>query len=204
MSAGNLTRIHLCSTLMDMCETQRLSRITVSALVKEAGVARGTFYNNFLDMNDLVNFIPMHYLASGDIPMYDPMNVRRAYEFAQQHKGFFCQLPDHMGQNNFRSTFNAWTQQIAYACFIDDGMSKDEREYRRMCIDLYCAGNLELFLNWCSSHMRWPLEVMMKAMIDMAPGFMREGTSVTPKTLEDAGELLFGRGACSESEADRG
>ncbi|MCI8450585.1 MAG: TetR family transcriptional regulator, partial [Eggerthellaceae bacterium] len=38
-----------CDTLLRLCETQPLNRITVTALIKETHTARQTFYNNFRD-----------------------------------------------------------------------------------------------------------------------------------------------------------
>lgn len=55
-----------CEALLRMCETQRLGKITVTSLIKETGTARQTFYNNFRDINDLVSFIPIHYLTQAE------------------------------------------------------------------------------------------------------------------------------------------
>ncbi|MBS5502088.1 MAG: hypothetical protein KHX01_03930, partial [Eggerthella sp.] len=115
-----------CDTLLRLCETQPLNRITVTALIKETHTARQTFYNNFRDMNDLVSYIPISHLVQSGLPINTVENIRHAFAFAQHHKGFFRQLPDHAGQNNFRDTILEWLQQASYEQHLSPSLSPDE------------------------------------------------------------------------------
>ena len=47
----------LASTLKEMVEMKSLSKITINDLTQACGVSRQTFYNNFKDIYDLVEWI---------------------------------------------------------------------------------------------------------------------------------------------------
>ena len=47
----------LASTLKEMMEEKSLSKITINDLTQSCGVSRQTFYNNFIDIYDLVEWI---------------------------------------------------------------------------------------------------------------------------------------------------
>ena len=168
---------HLSETFMEMCEEQNLSKISVVALTRRANVARTTFYNNFSDINELINYIPISYFTNSSLVLFSPELTRQAFEYACAHKGFFCQLPRHFGQNNFRETFTAWLQEAGYRLFLGGGLSERERAIRQLRIDLQCAGTVELFLNWCLSGMKVPTDVLVEALLRSTPDFMCEGAT---------------------------
>ena len=47
----------LASTLKELMEEKSLSKITINDLTQSCGVSRQTFYNNFIDIYDLVEWI---------------------------------------------------------------------------------------------------------------------------------------------------
>ena len=50
----------LANGLLDLCHKKDLSQITVKDLLETTGVSRQTFYNHFLDKNDLIQYIYNH------------------------------------------------------------------------------------------------------------------------------------------------
>ena len=44
----------LANGLLDLCHKKDLSQVTVKDLLETTGVSRQTFYNHFLDKNDLI------------------------------------------------------------------------------------------------------------------------------------------------------
>lgn len=53
MVRGDYTKQRFVDTFLRMCDTQKLSDITVTSLIAEAHTARQTFYNHFEDINGL-------------------------------------------------------------------------------------------------------------------------------------------------------
>lgn len=57
--AVNIKNI-LAEGLIKLCETQSLERISVKEILNETGVSRQSFYNHFLDKNDLIQYVYTH------------------------------------------------------------------------------------------------------------------------------------------------
>lgn len=179
MASGDLTKRLYCETLLRMCETRKLSTITTSAIIAEAKTARQTFYNYFSDINDLISYIPINFMDTYERPYYFAETVREAYRYAQQYKGFFCQLPFLKGQNNFRDTFIAHFRELLHAEFLTKDLSERERIYRYIAIEQVIVGTTDTFLEWCKHDMSWPLEILVRVHFEAAPPFMRETQRAT-------------------------
>lgn len=146
MVRGDYTKQRFVDTFLRMCDTQKLSDITVSSLIAEACTARQTFYNHFEDINDLVCYIPINFMEEFWRPAYYVETVREAYYYAYEHKGFFCQLPQHAGQNNFRDTFIEHYREILHRTFVTDDLSLEEQIYRSVAIEQLVIGVVDTFL----------------------------------------------------------
>ena len=110
------TKKMYCEALLELCNSKQLAKITVGDLARETGTVRQTFYNNFRDINDLISYIPINYLKTTQADVLTTENACRAYEYALEHRAFFEQLPTHSGQNNFRETSIAITNQFLDWC----------------------------------------------------------------------------------------
>ena len=174
MSKRELMRKHYCETLLQMCEDQPLSTITVTALIKRADTAKQTFYNNFRDLNDLINYIPRTYMMLMGFRCFSPNSTLQAYRFASQHKGFFSALATHEGQNSFRNEFTSFCKHMEYRTFLTDDMSEQERFERKLAIDLYTIGVVDHFLEWCRGGLEWPPDTLARIHAEAAPAFMWE------------------------------
>lgn len=169
----DITKEKLSDTLIDLCESMRLSSITVGLLVKEAGVARQTFYNHFSDMNDLVCFTASRPLLNGEFEFMEERNLEAACRWAMGHKGFYSQLGTHTGQNGFRSAYNEWLMGVYRSTYAGAHLTVAERAYRDLSVEIYVAGSTEALLNWFATGMEAPLDSFLRAVRDSRPAFMR-------------------------------
>lgn len=55
-SCMNDTKLTIANALLILLKTQSLNKITVTQITKEANLTRQTFYRNFEDKEDLVNW----------------------------------------------------------------------------------------------------------------------------------------------------
>lgn len=163
-----------CETLLELCAEKPLGKISVSDVVARASTARQTFYNHFQDINDLISYLPINYIAQALPDVYDRNAVLKAYTYAAENAQFFCQLPSHVGQNSFRETFTAWMEQLYRDVFITDGLSAEEALQREIAIVQYSTGVVESFLEWCRRGLDWPVEVLVQVQDDALPDFVRE------------------------------
>ena len=68
------TKWHIANTLLALTEEMPLDKISVSAIVKKAGIGRQTFYNHFIDKNDLIYWIFLRTL-SGEKELMEHIHI---------------------------------------------------------------------------------------------------------------------------------
>ena len=90
--------------LFNLCDVKSINKITVSDILRESGTARQTFYNNFRDINDLISYVTNYHLERDPNIFNTREGSLESLAFMREHKSFFCQLPKHSGQNNFRES----------------------------------------------------------------------------------------------------
>ena len=91
----------LANGMLELCEIKSLEKITIKELLIKTGVSRQTFYNHFLDKNDLIQYI---YLSK-IIPEYSDNQV----ENMNFHDSLLASLKRMKEYHNF----------MKQACLID-------------------------------------------------------------------------------------
>ena len=169
---SSLIEQHFSTTLLELCRHESLAKITVKQLVEAAGTVRRTFYNHFLDMDDLIYFtaVPQFLKARGPV---DHDIVRDTLNFARENRHFFAQLRQSSGPNCYRKMLVRHLVADYSRLCIAPSTPEPERTYREMRIRLHCAGSVDLFLDWVSSSAPEPLDVFVSALVDSMPDFMR-------------------------------
>ena len=180
MDKRELVRRHYADILLRLCESHKLRDLTVADVVEAAGTARQTFYNYFSDLNDLICFTAFLPMADASDPFTDPHSTRKTHEVTLARKAFYSQLPQHMGQNNFWEALSAWLRQTYYERYLTEGLADEEREYRKVCIDLYCLGDVAVFKEWCANGMDVSLDALTAMLYDMSPAFVKEDLDRLP------------------------
>ncbi|NCB24227.1 MAG: TetR family transcriptional regulator [Bacteroidia bacterium] len=169
MAATDFVKKAYCEALLSLCNEKPLNDITVADVVAKAGTAKQTFYNRFRDINDLISYIPINYMETCLSAETDFKSVLiKTNSYALENKSFYCQLPFHKAQNNFRDSFLDWSIEIhSKKCNLD----KSDENYleKKLAIYLHCYGAIELFLEWCRRKMDWPVEAIVKAIFEDCP-----------------------------------
>lgn len=180
MDKRELVRRHYADVLLGLCKDHRLRDLTVADVVEAAGTARQTFYNYFSDLNDLICFTAFLPMADASDPFTDPNSTRRTHEVTMERRAFYCQLPQHMGQNNFWEALGDWLRKTYYERYLMEGLSPEERDYRKVCIDLYCLGDVAVFREWCANGMDVSIDAITAMLYDMSPAFVKEELALLP------------------------
>ncbi len=173
LSVSAYTKEAYCEALLALSERKELAKITVSDVVRECGTSRQTFYNHFKDINNLISYLPISVMSHYQGNALSRESVELAYGYALDHRAFFRQLPALTGQNNFRETFIGWARRTYYEGFLDESMSMHEYTLRSLAIDLYVAGVVNQFLEWCAADFSWPLKAMVEVQYAAAPDFIK-------------------------------
>ena len=93
----------LANGLLDLCHKKDLSQITVKDLLETTGVSRQTFYNHFLDKNDLIQYIYNYKIINRfngqntNLDFYE--SLIESFEHMKQYQTFLKQACLMDGQN---------------------------------------------------------------------------------------------------------
>ena len=89
----NDTKLTIANALLNLLKTQPLHKITVTQITKESNLTRQTFYRNFEDKEDLVNWYFEKLCLDSFKEMADQATLKEAlikkFTFIQSQSTFF-------------------------------------------------------------------------------------------------------------------
>jgi AcrR family transcriptional regulator len=96
----------LADSFLGLCENRKLENVSIKMLLEESGVSRQSFYNHFMDKNDLIQYIYCTRIVPGfeeisiDIDFYS--NLLDSFKRMKKYQNFLKQAVLLQGQNNLR------------------------------------------------------------------------------------------------------
>ncbi len=170
--ASEATKDKLENTLLRLCETSHLSKITVTQLLAEAGVSRSVFYNAYRDLNDFIHYIYWEKIISPQWPglnkTYDDylaVCIIVARKLKNRYGTFFMQAMEMRGQNSLRDYIMKRSVDFEF------NMAKefyDESQYPqlRYACEFYAYGWTEARYEWIRSGYQTPVKDFAKQICD--------------------------------------
>lgn len=157
--------------LLELCETKSLEALTVKQILEKSGVSRQTFYNHFIDKNDLIQYvykekiIPDFHDNNMNISFYDSLVI--AFENIKKYHHFMKQACLMEGQNCLKDyIFNhckefdlKWHQEL----YGDEPMP----ESLRFATEYHATASSSMTLSWILSDMPVSCEEIAKMITEM-------------------------------------
>ena len=157
--------------LLELCETKSLEALTVKQILEKSGVSRQTFYNHFIDKNDLIQYvykekiIPDFHDNNMNISFYDSLVI--AFENMKKYHHFMKQACLMEGQNCLKDyIFNhckefdlKWHQEL----YGDEPMP----ESLRFATEYHATASSSMTLSWILSDMPVSCEEISKMITEM-------------------------------------
>ncbi|MFR5403793.1 MAG: TetR/AcrR family transcriptional regulator C-terminal domain-containing protein [Clostridium sp.] len=161
----------IASALLELCETKSLEALTVKQILEKSGVSRQTFYNHFIDKNDLIQYvykekiIPDFHDNNMNISFYDSLVI--AFENMKKYHYFMKQSCLMEGQNCLKDyIFNhckefdlKWHQEL----YGDEPMP----ESLRFATEYHATASSSMTLSWILSDMPVSCEEISKMITEM-------------------------------------
>lgn len=161
----------ITSALLELCETKSLEALTVKQILEKSGVSRQTFYNHFIDKNDLIQYvykekiIPDFHDNNMNISFYDSLVI--AFENMKKYHHFMKQACLMEGQNCLKDyIFNhckefdlKWHQEL----YGDEPMP----ESLRFATEYHATASSSMTLSWILSDMPVSCEEISKMITEM-------------------------------------
>lgn len=193
MDTQERARQRLADAVKRLMETASLEKITVTQIVEEAGVARQTFYRNFRDKYDLVNW-HFEQLAQRSFKLMGvSLTLREAlirkFEFLRQEKTFFTQA--------FRTSGCNSVEAYDYECILGFYSAVLQKKLYcrelpgdvRFLLELYCSGSIRMTVEWVEQGMARPIPELADLLIQAMPERLRGLLSELQEPVNESGFL---------------
>lgn len=162
----------LSNGLLELCETISLETITIKQLLDKTGVSRQTFYNYFIDKNDLIQYI---YLTK-IIPDYhfhdqETMNFKHSliisFENMKKYHKFMKQACKMEGQNCLKDYIYNHCREFDLKWHQELYGSQPMPETLRFATEYHATASSSMTLSWILSDMPVSCEEMATMIVQM-------------------------------------
>lgn len=165
------TKYIFAQSIKELMEKQSLDKITVTDIVKRSGMTRQTFYRNFQDKYDLVNWY-FEKLADKSFRQIGNSSTLREglikkFSFLLNDRVFFMQA--------FRSKDYNNVENYDYQCILDFYSSIIEKKIGKIPHDImfllkmYCHGSITMTVEWAVGGMKETPDEMADLLIAALP-----------------------------------
>lgn len=178
METQDRTREKLARAIKEEMERSPLDKITVTQIVERAGVTRQTFYRNFQDKYDLVNWHFEQLAQKSFKQMGVSLTLREAlirkFQFLKGEGTFFTQA--------FRSRDHNSVVAYDYQCILEFytgilqrklGVGKLPQDIAFL-LEMYCGASIEKTVEWVTTGMERPIPELVDLLIEAMPQRLQE------------------------------
>lgn len=172
MEKQEKTRYKLAESVKACMKTTPVDKITVKDIVEGAGVARQTFYRNFLDKYDLINW----YFDKLVLTCFEQIGVSHTVEesltqklrFIRKEKAFFMgafRSDDHnsLKEHDFELILRFYEE------LISKRSAKAISEEIQFLLEMYCQGSVYMTVKWILGGMKEAPEDMARKLVEAMP-----------------------------------
>ena len=168
MEKNEKTKYKLAEAMKECMKTSKVDAITVKQLAEKCGLTRQTFYRNFLDKFDLINWyfgkiLDQSFEHMGrETSVYDAL-VRK-FTYIEQEKQFFAAAFRYDEQNSLREhDFELILEFYSNLIFQKTGRRPDAET--SFLLEMYCRGSIYMTVKWLLGGMKFPPAQLAKQLV---------------------------------------
>ena len=168
MEKNEKTKYKLAEAMKECMKTSKVDAITVKQLAEKSGLTRQTFYRNFLDKFDLINWYfgkildqSFEHMGRGT-SVYD--TLVRKFTYIEQEKQFFAAAFRYDEQNSLREhDFELILEFYSNLIFQKTGRRPDAET--SFLLEMYCRGSIYMTVKWLLGGMKFPPAQLAKQLV---------------------------------------
>ena len=172
MEKNEKTKYKLAEAMKECMKTSKVDAITVKQLAEKCGLTRQTFYRNFLDKFDLINWYfgkildqSFEHMGRGT-SVYDAL-VRK-FTYIEQEKQFFAAAFRYDEQNSLREHDYELILDF-YTQLIGRKTGRQPEENILFPLRLYCRGSIDMTVEWIFAPKERTPEQMAALLVSALP-----------------------------------
>ena len=166
------TRYKLAASMKECMKSAPVDKITVKEIVEGCGVTRQTFYRNFLDKYDLINwyFDKLVLQSFEQIGMGHTVgeSLTQKFEFIVNEKVFFTEA----FRSDDRNSLKEHDFELILQFYTDLLARKDSRaldQELHFLLEMYCQGSVYMTVKWVLGGMKDSPRAMSAKLVDAMP-----------------------------------
>ena len=161
----------LAYSLLKLCENKNLEALTIQDLLNDTGISRQTFYNHFIDKNDLIHYVyntkivPDFHYQNMTINFYESLLI--TFKNMQRYHRFMKQACMMEGQNCLKDyifehckEFDLKWHQVLYGY-------KPMPDTLKFATEYHATASTSMTLSWILSDMPVSCEEIVKMIVEM-------------------------------------
>lgn len=172
LQTNERTRYKLAGALKECMETTALDNITVTQIVGACHVARQTFYRNFRDKYDLINWYFDRLLLESFAQMGNGRTIYegllKKFEYLLREQVFFSAVFRADDKNSLKEHDFELILQF-YADLIRQKTGQKPDEEIMFQLELYCRGSIYMTVEWVLSANKSEPSKMARLLVDAMP-----------------------------------
>ena len=170
--SGEKVKYRLAEAMKECMKKAPVEKITVKEITEECGVTRQTFYRNFQDKYDLINWYFDKILIESFEHMGEGQTVYESlvnkFQYIQKETLFFRAAFKNDDQNCLRDhDFELITQ--FYTDRIEGNTEKKMSDKIRFQLEMYCQGSIYMTVQWVLGYRKCSAEELAHALASAMP-----------------------------------
>jgi len=166
------TKLQFALAIQSLMKEKSLDKISVSTICKQCHLTRQTFYRNFKDKYDLVNWYFQQLCDKSFLLMGVELNLHDAlcekFSFIENEKVFFSQA---FKSDDYNNLIN-YDFMMIYK-FYEEAIIKQTKkpltEELSFLLEMYCKGSIDMTSKWATGYLDLPKEKMVDLLIKSVP-----------------------------------
>lgn len=174
---GEKAKYKLAYSMKECMQTTSVENITVKQIVENCGLTRQTFYRNFLDKFDLINWYFDKILTRSFVHMGQGRTVYDAlvkkFTYIQEEQAFFAAAFRYDSQNSLRQHDFELILEF-YENLIHEKTGSPLEPDIRYLLEMYCNSSIYMTMKWVLGEMVCSPEKLARILIMGMPGKLAE------------------------------
>ena len=166
------TRYKLAASMKECMKSAPVDKITVKEIVEGCGVTRQTFYRNFLDKYDLINWyfdkLVLQSFEQNRMGHTVGESLTQKFEFIVNEKVFFTEA----FRSDDRNSLKEHDFELILQFYTDLLARKDSRaldQELHFLLEMYCQGSVYMTVKWVLGGMKDSPQAMSAKLVDAMP-----------------------------------
>ena len=177
LKKGEKTKYKLARAMKECMKVTSVENITVKQITEKCGLTRQTFYRNFQDKYDLINWYFDKLLAKSFEHMGQGRTVYDAlvkkFTYIQEEQTFFAAAFRYDEQNSLRQHDFELILEF-YETIICEKTGKIPGENIQFLLEMYCQSSIYMTIRWVTGELTCTPEKLALLLVDGMPGKLAE------------------------------